>query len=39
MEESTVTYIWMTGVIGVMIAYAAIAAVGLLRRRGKKAEK
>lgn len=36
MEESTVTYIWMGGVIAVMLAYVAIASVGLIKQRNAK---
>lgn len=30
MEAGTVTYLWMAGVIGIMVLYAAIAAAGIL---------
>lgn len=33
MEATTVTYIWMGGVIGVMAFYAVIAIAGLVRRK------
>ena len=33
MEELTVTRFWMAGVVGMMLVFAVIAAIGYLRQR------
>ena len=35
MEAGAVTNVWMAGVIGVMVAYAAIALLGMIKQRGR----
>lgn len=39
MEATTVTHLWMGGVIAVMLVYAVFATLGLMKRKPhKKAE-
>lgn len=38
MEEIVVTRLWMAGVVGMMLVFAAIAVVGLLRQKSNDAK-